>query len=381
MRYSSGDLFTMIRHGRASSRADLVRLTGLSASTVAGRVADLIAHNFLVETGEGESSGGRRPRLLKVADSDALVAGIDLGETHATIVAMNRSGALLGTRTHAINITQAPLTVCEQLYSHVLDLVNGHGRLEGIAISAPGPIDAHTSLLLSPTRMPGWNGVDVAKIMTSVSGVPTIVENDANSLALAEQARRNGETSHLLYIKAGSGIGCGIIADGEIYRGYRGVAGDISHVTLPGAPPISCSCGRVGCLDVVASGSAIIDELREEGIIVESVSDLLDLARNGDPTATGLLRVAGQRLGGVLATIVNFFNPQALVLGGLLSSADAFVAGIRQEIFTQCLPMTTDLLEIAIARAGETGAAEGVAGRLLEEVLTPAAVDSALAKN
>lgn len=377
MHYSSGDLFTLIRLGRASSRADLVRLTGLSPSTVAGRVAELIEHGFLVEAGEGESSGGRRPRLLQVSDTDSVVVGIDLGETHATVVVMNRSTATLATQTFGITLEQGPQSVCTLLYSRVLELSAPYGHVEGIAISVPGPVDARTNTLLAPTRMPGWNGVDVASIMSGISEVPTIVENDANSLALAELANRREQVSHLLYVKAGSGIGCGIVADGEIYRGYRGVAGDISHVSLPDAPPISCSCGRVGCLDVVASGSAIIDELREEGVGVETVAELLTLARNGDPTATGLLRTAGQRLGGVLATIVNFFNPQTLVLGGLLATADAFIAGIRQEIFTQCLPMTTDLLEIAVAREGGE-AAEGVARRLLEELLTPSAVNESL---
>lgn len=381
MRYTSGQLFNLIRLGQASSRADLVRLTKLSPSTVAARVSELIDHGFLEETGEGASSGGRRPRLLTVRASEELIAGVDLSETHATIILIDRSNTIVAEGTCPAPLELGPQEVCENVHAGILDLVNTHGsgQVAGIGLSLPGPVDSRTGELLSPTRMPGWNGVDVAKVMTQISGIPAVVENDANALALGEHSRRRGTAPHLLFIKAGSGIGCGIIADGQIHRGYRGVAGDISHVTLPGVPPIACSCGRVGCLDVVASGSAIVDELQAEGVDVDSITELLDLADQGNPLATGLLRQAGQHLGGVLATIVNFFNPQTLVLGGLLSGADAFVAGIRQEIFTQCLPMTTDLLEISISTTAELGAAEGIAGQVLETLLTPEAVDAALA--
>ena len=156
----------------------------------------------------------------------------------------------------------------------------------------------------------------------------------------------------------------------------RGVAGDISHVALHDAPPVICSCGRAGCLDVVASGSAIVDALKEAGERIDNLDDVLALAENAHPRATALLREAGARTGEVLATIINFFNPQALVVGGRLATADAFVAGIRQALFTLCLPMSTDALQIEVSRAGALAGARGVGWELLETMLSPARIDA-----
>ncbi|QNA91512.1 ROK family protein [Microbacterium sp. Se63.02b] len=146
-------------------------------------------------------------------------------------------------------------------------------------------------------RMPGWNGVDVGEVLGSVTGLPFLIDNDANAMAVGEFIERGGEQEQLVFVKAGSGIGCGIILEGAVYRGFRGVAGDISHVALHNAPPIICSCGRVGCLDVVASGAAIVDALKEAGVAVETLDDVLALAQDAHPKATSALREAGARTG------------------------------------------------------------------------------------
>lgn len=250
--------------------------------------------------------------------------------------------------------------------------------LAGIAMSLPGPVDSRTTRLLSPTRMPGWNGVDVGEVLGAVTGLPFVIENDANAMAVGEYIERDAAFEQMVFVKAGSGIGCGIVVDGAVYRGFRGVAGDISHVALHDAPPVICSCGRAGCLDVVASGSAIVDALKEAGERIDNLDDVLALAENAHPRATALLREAGARTGEVLATIINFFNPQALVVGGRLATADAFVAGIRQALFTLCLPMSTDALQIEVSRAGALAGARGVGWELLETMLSPARIDAEL---
>jgi predicted NBD/HSP70 family sugar kinase len=129
---------------------------------------------------------------------------------------------------------------------------------------------------------------------------------------------------------------------------------------------------------VVASGAAIVDALKEAGVAVETLDDVLALAQDAHPKATSALREAGARTGEVLATIINFFNPQALALGGRLATADAFVAGVRQALFTLCLPMSTDALEIGVSRAGALAGARGVAWELLERMLDPARIDEEL---
>ncbi|MEV4776863.1 ROK family transcriptional regulator [Microbacterium sp. LTA6] len=378
--HSEGELFRLVRTGRAQSRADLARLTGLSASTVALRVEELISHGFIEENGQGESRGGRRPRVLAVKGGGSVVAGVDLGERHATIALLDRRADIVASTVVQVSLFDGVESVVSQVWEFAQQLAAEHDglRIEGIAMSLPGPVDSRTSRLLAPTRMPGWNGVDVGEVLGSVTGLPYLIDNDANAMAVGEYIERGGDEKQLVFVKAGSGIGCGIILDGAVYRGFRGVAGDISHVALHNAPPIICSCGRVGCLDVVASGAAIVDALKEAGVSVETLDDVLALAQDAHPKATSLLREAGARTGEVLATIINFFNPQALALGGRLATADAFVAGVRQALFTLCLPMSTDSLEIGVSRAGALAGARGVGWELLERMLDPARIDEEL---
>lgn len=374
---SAGELFRLVRNGLALSRADLARLTGLSASTVALRVEELISHGYIEETGQGESRGGRRPRALAVKSGGRVVAGIDLSESHVTIALLDRKGEVIASIVEEVNLIDGVDIVVTQVWEHTKRLAQQSNGLtvEGIAMSLPGPVDSRTSRLLAPTRMPGWNGVEVGEVLSSVTALPSFIDNDANAMAVGEYLERGRFHKQLVFVKAGSGIGCGIVLDGSVYRGFRGVAGDISHVALHDAPPIICSCGRVGCLDVVASGAAIVDALNAAGESVQTLDEVLDLAQDAHPRATSLLREAGARTGEVLATIINFFNPQSLVVGGRLATADAFVAGIRQSLFTLCLPMSTDLLEIDVSRAGGLAGARGVGWGLTERILDPARID------
>lgn len=378
---TAGELFCLVQSGRAASRADLARLTALSPSTVAMRVDELIEHGFLEESGRGESKGGRRPRMLVVREGGSVVAAADLGERHVTIVLMNRRGDVVADARLPLSLLSGPQVVIDTVWDAARELagrMDPEPRIEGIAMSLPGPVDSRDGRLLAPMRMPGWNGVLVGDLLRTVTGLPSHVDNDANAMAMGEFVERGQSVNELVFVKAGSGIGCGIIADGQLYRGFRGVAGDISHVALTDAPPIICSCGRVGCLDVVASGSAIVESLREAGVDVSHLEDVLALASDAHPRATALLREAGQRTGEVLATIINFFNPQVLALGGQLATADAFVAGVRQAIYTLCLPMSTDLLEISVSAAGPLAGPRGVGSALLAQLLDPARIDEEL---
>jgi predicted NBD/HSP70 family sugar kinase len=370
---SAGAILDLIRSGHSRSRAEIARSTGLSPSTVAQRIDALIDAGYVREAGEGVSQGGRRPRTLEIDPSTGVVCVVDLGSHHATFGLLDLSGRLLAVRNDNIDIGAGPRRILTWIMEVADDLVAQHGqpgqRLRGYGIGLPGPVDS-SGLMVSPSRMPGWNGVDVAALMTSLSGLPTATDNDANLMALGEHVSLHDDVQHFVFVKAGSSIGCGVIASGELYHGHHGMAGDISHVTVPGAPPVLCSCGRTGCLDAVAGGAAIVQALRDAGVEVADTSEVLALARDAHPLATRMLREAGTRVGGVLATIMNFFNPQRLVLGGILGEAEAFVAGVRSTIYFECLPMVTDNLDIAVSvakdRAGVLGAGRLVLDKLFD---------------
>jgi predicted NBD/HSP70 family sugar kinase len=370
---SPGAILDLIRSGHSRSRAEIARSTGLSPSTVAQRIDTLIGAGYVREAGVGVSQGGRRPRTLEVDPSTGVVCAVDLGSHHATFGLVDLAGRLIAVRNENMDIADGPERILTWIIGVAEDLLAEHGqpgqRLRGFGIGLPGPVDS-SGLMVSPSRMPGWNGVDVAAMMTRLSGLPTATDNDANLMALGEHVGLRDEVQHFVFVKAGSSIGCGVIASGELYHGFHGMAGDISHVTVPGAPPVLCSCGRTGCLDAVAGGAAIVQALRDAGVAVGDTADVLALARDAHPLATQMLREAGTRVGGVLATIMNFFNPQRLVLGGILGEAEAFVAGVRSTIYFECLPMVTDNLDIAVSvtkdRAGILGAARLVLDKVFD---------------
>lgn len=357
------EILGLVRTRRAVSRADLARLAGLSPTTVAARVGELIEQGRLRESGLGTSGGGRRPRRLEVAGSTGVIAVVTLGEVHATVTLFDAACDEISERFVAVDVREGAEQVLGRLAELTLRELDAlgeqHGPLLVACVGVPGPVDRRTGRVSAPARMPGWHGVDVAALVRPVLGVPVLVENDANLMAVGEHEARGGVDGDLVVLKAGSGIGCGIVTRGRLHTGAGGFAGEISHAGVPDAPPVPCSCGRIGCLDAVASGASLLARLREQDEDVATTDDLLAFARDGHPLATSLLREAGERTGAVVSTIVNFFNPDALVVAGSLSQADAFVAGLRSAVHAQCLPMVTDTLELAVSKAGPRAGARG----------------------
>jgi predicted NBD/HSP70 family sugar kinase len=368
-----------LRSGLASSRADLAKATGLSPSTVSARVDELIGNGHVLESGEGVSRGGRRPRRLSIRADAGLVGCIDLGVDRASLGIVDFAGTLVAERHVAMDIALGPHRVLEtvvgllhELTSSV-DLPEG-AVLSGLSVGVPGPVASGSARIVSPSRMPGWNGVAVPDILSSLVDVPVVVNNDANLMAVGEFVAGDPRLVNQVFVKAGSGIGCGIISGGVLYTGSHGAAGDISHVSVPGAPDVQCSCGRRGCLDAVASGNALVRQLQENGVDVANVEAMIHLAKDAHPMATRLLREAGSMTGGVLATIVNFFNPDRLVLGGVLSESEVFVASVRSTLYAECLPMATENLEVAVSVLPLTGGLVGAGKVFLDRQFSVAGV-------
>ncbi len=370
---SPGGILSLVRSGRATSRAEIARATGLSPTTVAVRVGMLIEAGYVREAGSGNSHGGRKPRQLEVDPRGGLIVGVDLGAKHASFGLFDIRAHRIADHHVEIDIAEGPGAILPWVATTAQRLATAHAqeglRLIGIGLGLPGPISQPNGRLISPSRMPGWDGLDVASELTRLTGVPAVVDNDANLMALGEHISRGEDVDDFVFVKAGSSIGGGVIIGGALHRGHRGIAGDISHVAVHGAPATPCSCGRNGCLDAVAGGAAIVASLQAASVDVTDTAHVLALARDGHPLATQMLREAGIRTGTVLATVVNFANPQRIVLGGTLSEANAFVGGVQSAIYTECLPIATDGLEIEVSLAKGNGGIIGAAHVMLDQLL------------
>ncbi|MEU7893301.1 ROK family transcriptional regulator [Nonomuraea sp. NPDC049152] len=368
---AQGGLLRLVATGQAESRADLARLSGLAASSVSLRVEELLEAGLLVEEGSGTSRGGRRPRRLRLAPSAGLLAVSDLGSHHVRLGLLDLSGTPLAVQERACDISAGPEAVLDWMADAFDDLLRTHAPsgmpLRGVCTGIPGPVDPASGRVVGPSRMPGWNNYPVADHLGTRYDLPVLVENDANLMAVGE-ARSWPGSDNLMVLKAGTGIGCGVIVNGQLHRG-RGAAGDISHVRVRTDSSVMCSCGHPDCLEAYASGAALMSALAEAGIVVDRPADIIGLVSDAVPEATSLVRAAGRLIGEVLTVLVNFFNPDVIAVGGSLSAAEPLIAAIRAAVYERCLPLATRDLEIAPARAGKDVALLGAGALLLDAVL------------
>lgn len=264
--HTPGEVLTLISSGAAATRADLSRMTGLARSTVSQRVDALIAHGFVDESGPeaGGSTGGRPPRRLRLRTREHAVAGVDLGASHCRVALMDIGGTTLATQEDPLSIGDGPDSVLRHVERTLHTLLEKSGRdprtLRSIGVGVPGPVEFSTGRPVDPPIMPGWHQYPIPEFFASRFGARALVDNDVNVMALAEQRRAFPDTRFLLYIKVGTGIGCGIVADGRLHRGAQGSAGDIGHIKV-GDQEDACRCGNFGCLEAVAGGAAIAARL------------------------------------------------------------------------------------------------------------------------
>lgn len=167
--------------------------------------------------------------------------------------------------------------------------------------------------------------------------VPVIIDNDAMLMARGEHRAARASVDSLLYLKLGSAIGCGIIVDGNVHRGYSGGAGEIGHMPIQSDYSRPCVCGRENCLQSSVGGAAIIKHLLECGHDIHTTVDLVQLVDGSDPDAMGLARAAGTGIGSAVAILADFFNPEAIILGGRLSSIEALARmSARRSMAVRC---------------------------------------------
>lgn len=375
---ASSAILASIASGLATNRACLARRLGLAPSTVTVKVNELIAAGVLVDAGCGDPTGGRRARNLRLAQGADCILAAALGRHHARLGVLDLSGALVAVEQVPVDVADGPEAVLEALvigWARLLGAVPLQA-VHGIGVGLPGPVATATGSVDSPAAMPGWHRFSVRDWLGERFGVPVVVDNDANAMALGEHTFLSGHRSDgaataqsLLFLKAGSAVGCGLVLAGHLHRGATSLAGDIAHVRVSAAGDAPCSCGNRGCLETVSSGASILAGLRRGGVPAEQGVDLVRLVADGDAQATTRVRAAGRLLGETMSAIVNFVNPDTVVLGGLLSTMEPFVAAVRSQLYESCHPLATRSLRIEQSRAGIDAGVLGAGQLALRHVL------------
>ena len=373
-------------HGPCS-RAALVHATGLSRAVVTQRVGELISYGVLAEGDLGPSTGGRAPRLVRLrADAGHLLVA-DLGATSVDVAVADLAGSIQVQLEEPCDIAAGPdavLTRVEELFAQALDeLEQPSGSLWGIGIGVPGPVEFDSGLSVAPPIMPGWDRYPLRERFAKYD-VPVWVDNDVNVMALGE--RRAGIArghDNVVFVKIGTGIGAGIIVNGRLHRGAQGSAGDVGHMQVTDDPAVVCRCGNVGCLEAIAGGGALgrsAESAAREGrspflgTLLEDKGTLgaRDVARgasHGDPTCVELLSNAGRLVGHMLASVVNFFNPSLIVVGGGVADAgDLLLATIRETVYRRSLPLATRELVVKRSALGNRAGVVGAAAIVTDEL-------------
>ncbi|GAA3427442.1 ROK family protein [Streptosporangium sandarakinum] len=359
---------SLLSSGKATSRADLVETLQVAPSTVSSVVRRLLEEGMILEEGVGVSTGGRRPKILRLRDAGGVFAVVELGGHHARVGLCSPSGVLIAAEESVIDIGAGPALIFDEITGAFDAIRTAHApdqRLLGVGVALPGPIEYPHGRLVGPARMPGWSGYDVQNDLRDRFGVTVLVDNDAKAAAMGEYATRR-ETGDMIYVKAGTGIGGSLVGDAGIYRGGRGLSGDITHIRVADSGERECSCGGRGCLETVASGAALVRELAGRGLPVTSTRDIIAATANADPAVVTLVRQAGRLLGVALSGLVNFLNPGSIVIGGVLSSLDVYVAAVKGMLYERCLPSLTQSLSIEASLTGSDAALIGL-GRLLRD--------------
>lgn len=377
---AESEVFRALRLNGKISRPDITNITGWSKAKTSQEIRGLVDKGYLIEVGEGNSQGGRRPGLLQINDQLGFLVGVDIGATSVDLVFANVGGKVLQRYSEPADIRQSPDEFLQRCCGLILELSKKQGcqpeQILGIGIGVPGPVDFARGVLVAPPLMPHWENFPIRNFFQrTFSSAYVVVDNDVNIMALGEQRAGDGiGIDHFLFIKIGTGIGSGIISNGKIHRGSNGCAGDIGHICVDKQGPV-CRCGNTGCLESMAAGPAIyeralasarsgssqfLQKVLEANGGVLRLEDINAACREGDQVALEIIRGSGQMIGDVLASLVNFFNPSHIFIGGGITNfGNHLLVSIRRAVLRRSLPLATTHLSINFSRMGSEAGVTG----------------------
>ncbi|MBB5872823.1 glucokinase-like ROK family protein [Allocatelliglobosispora scoriae] len=373
----SYQLLCLLRDLGPQSRVELADRLTLPRSRLASELDALVDASLIRGAGPAESRGGRRSTLVEL-NPEIRYAAIDLGATSIDVEITDGRLEPLAAHSEEADISAGP-TIMLRRVNEILQKMRVGGaydRLSAIGVGLPGPVSVRDGMPVFPPIMPGWDRFPLRSTLGIEHGCPVAVDNDVNIMSIGERHSGIAHTiDNFLFVKIGTGIGCGIHLGGQVHRGADGCAGDIGHIQVDGKGPV-CYCGNVGCLEVFFSGTALAREamvaarsgssaalarrLAAQGTL--TAKDVGDAAAEGDVTCINLVRAGGRHLGEVLAGMVSFINPSMIVIGGGLAGlGHLLLAEIRGVVYKRSLPLATGNLLVVLSelgpRAGVTGAA------------------------
>jgi glucokinase len=335
-------LLRLLRGVSSCSKAELARLSGLSVPTVTSAVQDLERVGLVEILGEGESSGGRPPEMLRFNAKHGYVAGADIGGTHLRMMLSDLNGESVAEWKTTLDAAGKDAgSVCRLIRSGLKAMCQSQGLTDAhivhMTVGAPGTTDVEQGVVFSAPNLTDWNQVPLREMLESETGVQAMVENDTNLAAVGEHWRGAAKgVRDFVFIAMGTGVGSGVFLGGQLHHGATWSAGEIGYLGVPGLPREPVNVQRAGQLERSIGGEGIehawTERLGRSGRMDESLKSLrgveiFELARKGDADAIAVLRFTATMLADVIATITLLLNPTLIVLGGGVGANE----GLREE--------------------------------------------------
>ncbi|WP_415855724.1 ROK family transcriptional regulator [Sinomonas sp. G460-2] len=352
-----------------ATQAELSRTTGLSTATVSNIVK--VLHEASIVATEPTTSSGRRALSVRLNSNSAVAVGIDFGRRHLRVVVSNLAYDILAEDTVSLPLGhEADVGIAaavDVLDSLLEDAGIDRRDIVGVGAGIPGPIDHRTGSVAQGAILPEWVGFNLLTHLEEALELPVFVDNDANLGALSEVTwGPHSGVSNLIFVKIGSGIGAGLIINGQPFYGHVGVTGEIGHATIVEHGQI-CRCGNRGCLETLASTTTMIDLLSRGGRERVTPDDIVRMALARDTATLRVIDDAGLAVGRALGNVANLINPEVIVLGGPLTEVgDLLLDPVRRGLVRHAVPLIGQTTTVTMSALGVRAEVLGAAALVFQ---------------
>lgn len=371
------------------SRVELVKLIGLSPQAVSNITRRLLAEELIIEAGKIGTGPGKPRTILRINPSGRYAIGVHLDPALMTVLLMDLMGVVLHRRVRETPLDTEPAQIIEAIAGEVRALLAESdvdpARIEGIGVAPPGPIDQVAGAVVDAPLLRGWQRVPLRDALAEATGLPVIIEKDVTAAAVAEiWAGGHESTQSFAFIYIGTGIGSGIVVNGEVLRGTSGNAGEIGHIVTDCNGP-ECACGLRGCVAVTSDPQSLVKQAEQLGVLNESrhrngdVADglrqLCAAAEQGNELANQILNQAAVRMARAVSVIANLLDVDQVVFGGPFWEplASRYLKVVPSSLLDFRAARRIHPVEVMSSRIGNDVAAVGAACLLLEQTLGPRA--------
>lgn len=380
--YTKALILNFIKRRGHISRTKLQQITNIRMATITTLVKELMDEGLVREAGYNESSRGRRQVLLQINPAGAWAIGLEFDADKVNGAIVNLGGEIKARVERKFTTNQDREPILKEIVTVLNKIIQKSGtmasKLRGIGIADPGLVDRHRGVSIFASNIKGWRNVPLRKILEKEFSLPVSLEGGSRAKALAESWLGTGKgIEHLISVDLEVGIGCGIISHGRLIRGSSEFSGELGHTHVIEDGPL-CKCGSYGCLDAIASESAIIAHVQEainRGTTSLAnkkdidIKTIFEAGKKGDKLCRNVLARAGHYLGVGIANLVNLLNPEMIIFGGhMVEAQDLLLKPVERAIKTQALEVSCQSLKIEISKLGDTAGVLGGAILVLEKV-------------